>query len=211
MRSERAQRVLDVVGASVGLLILSPLFGAIAIAIALDDGGPVLFRQMRVGRDGKDFSMLKFRSMVVDADRRGGLLTLAQDRRITRLGRWLRRFKLDELPQLVNVLAGDMALVGPRPEVRRYVDLYTAEQRRVLDLRPGITDPASLAYFDEGDLLARSADPERTYITEIMPHKIDMNLIYAAGASVGSDVAVVLRTIARPLGRRTSTLASLPR
>jgi lipopolysaccharide/colanic/teichoic acid biosynthesis glycosyltransferase len=199
MRSERAQRALDVAVSSVGLVLLSPFLAGIAIVILLDGGPPVIFRQRRVGRFGRDFEMLKFRSMVVDAERTGGQLTVGNDRRITRVGRWLRRLKLDELPQLLNVVAGDMSLVGPRPEVRRYVELYTLDQRKVLDLRPGITDPASLEYYDESGVLARATDPERTYVAEIMPHKIAMNLAYASRASVRNDVSVIVRTVLHPL------------
>lgn len=214
MRSERAQRLLDLIVASVGLFVLSPVLLAIALTVMLDNGRPVIFRQTRVGRHGRDFGMLKFRSMVIDAERQGGSLTLADDQRVTRIGRWLRRFKLDELPQLVNVLVGDMSLVGPRPEVRRYVDLYDLEQRRVLDLRPGVTDPASLAYYDEGDLLSRSLDPEGTYVAEIMPRKIAMNLAYAARASVRNDLEVIVRTVLHPFlsePRRAQSARSVAR
>jgi lipopolysaccharide/colanic/teichoic acid biosynthesis glycosyltransferase len=169
----RAKRVMDVCGSLVGLVVLAPLFVLVGIAIAADgrDGGSgsVLFAQERVGLRGARFRMWKFRTMVVDAERRGAQLTVGADPRITRVGRWLRRLKIDELPQLFNVLRGEMSLVGPRPEVPRFVALYTEAQRAVLDLVPGITDPASIRYRDEASELARAADPERCYIEEIMP------------------------------------------
>ncbi|HEX2203616.1 MAG TPA: sugar transferase, partial [Longimicrobium sp.] len=166
----------------------------------LDDRGPVFFRQERVGKDGKPFRMWKFRTMRVDAEKVGPQLTVGADPRITRVGRWLRKTKVDELPQLLNVLSGEMSLVGPRPEVPRYVAMYTPEQRRVLSLMPGITDPASIRYRDESAVLAEADDPERTYVEEVMPEKIRLNLDYAARSSVLSDTAVILKTIL-PIGR----------
>ena len=189
------KRAVDVAGAVAGLVVLSPVLAALALLVKAGDGGPVLFRQERVGRDGRLFWMYKFRSMVQDAERGGSLLTVGGDPRITPVGRLLRRTKLDELPQLLNVLRGEMSLVGPRPEVPRYVALYTAEQRRVLALVPGITDPAATAYIDEGALLARAADPEQAYVQQIMPDKLRLNLQYAARATVLTDVAVILRTL----------------
>jgi lipopolysaccharide/colanic/teichoic acid biosynthesis glycosyltransferase len=165
--------------------------------IKLDDGGAVFFRQVRVGRDGRLFRVWKFRTMIANAEQRGGPLTVGEDPRTTRIGRWLRRSKLDELPQLFNVLAGEMSLVGPRPEVPRYVALYSPDQRRVLDLVPGITDPASIVYRHESDLLARAPDPERHYIAVIMPEKIRINLAYAARATWWTDLVVVLDTLRR--------------
>jgi lipopolysaccharide/colanic/teichoic acid biosynthesis glycosyltransferase len=190
-----SKRVLDLVGATLGLLVLWPLFAIVAALIKLDDGGPVLFVQSRVGRGGRPFAMLKFRTMTVDAGQRGGSLTIGADPRITRLGRLLRASKLDELPQLVNVLTGDMSLVGPRPELAKYVALYDADQRRVLELRPGITDPASIAYRHESMLLDRAPDPEAFYIASILPDKIRINLDYAARASVLRDLGVIASTI----------------
>ncbi|HEX6966243.1 MAG TPA: sugar transferase [Gemmatimonadaceae bacterium] len=192
----RAKRALDLVGSGVGLVVLAPLFVVIAAAVKLD-GGPVFFRQERVGRHGRPFRMWKFRTMVPDAERVGPQITARGDRRITRVGRWLRTSKLDELPQLLNVAAGEMSLVGPRPEVARYVRRYTAEQRRVLDLVPGITDPASIQYRDEERLLAQAADPERLYIDRLLPDKIRLNLEYAARASVARDVMLIAQTLAR--------------
>jgi lipopolysaccharide/colanic/teichoic acid biosynthesis glycosyltransferase len=189
----RINRLADLVAAGLGLMLLSPLFLATALAILWRDGRPVFFRQERIGRGGQPFYLWKFRTMRPASG--GPLLTVAGDARITPLGRLLRRTKLDELPQLWNVLKGEMSLVGPRPEVRRYVERYTPDQRRVLALTPGITDPASLKYFDEERVLATFSDPESAYVEVIMPQKISLNLDYAARATFLSDLAVVLRSI----------------
>jgi lipopolysaccharide/colanic/teichoic acid biosynthesis glycosyltransferase len=191
------KRVLDVAAAALGLVLLGPLFLVIAMAIALEDGGPVFFRQQRVGRGGRLFLLWKFRTMRVDAERIGGQLTVRGDPRITRVGQWLRGAKLDELPQLLNVLRGEMSLVGPRPEVPRYVALYSAEQRAVLEELPGITDPASLRYYDEGAVLGKSADPEGHYVSHVMPEKIRLNLEYARRATLVTDFRIVLSTLRR--------------
>jgi lipopolysaccharide/colanic/teichoic acid biosynthesis glycosyltransferase len=191
------KRLFDLCWTLPGLLVLWPAFLVIAMLIKLDDGGAVFFRQVRVGRDGRLFRVWKFRTMIANAEQRGGPLTVGEDPRTTRIGRWLRRSKLDELPQLFNVLAGEMSLVGPRPEVPRYVALYSPDQRRVLDLVPGITDPASIVYRHESDLLARAPDPERHYIAVIMPEKIRINLAYAARATWWTDLVVVLDTLRR--------------
>jgi lipopolysaccharide/colanic/teichoic acid biosynthesis glycosyltransferase len=191
---------LDVTASLAGLVLLSPVLAAIAAAIKLDTPGTVFYRQERVGRGGVPFRIWKFRTMVAGAASLGSALTVGDDSRITEVGRLLRRFKLDELPQLANVLTGEMSLVGPRPEVPRYVELYTEAQRRVLDLVPGITDPASIAYRDEATLLAQRPDPEAAYVQEIMPDKIRLNLEYAGRASVRSDLGLIWRTI-RHLGR----------
>jgi len=191
-----AKRAFDLLGASLGLLLLSPLLLAIAVAIKLDSRGPVFFRQQRVGRHGVPFRIHKFRSMVADAPQRGPALTVGADARITRVGRWLRRPRLDELPQLFNVLAGQMSLVGPRPEVPQYVAHYPAGLReRALSVRPGITDPSSLLYLDESELLASAADPEREYIEVILPRKLQCAADYAAKANLRSDIGVLLRTL----------------
>lgn len=192
-----AKRIFDLACAVPGLLLMSPLFALVALTILLAEGGPVLFVQKRVGLGGSIFSMYKFRTMVTNAEAIGGLVTVGEDKRVTRVGRFLRKAKIDELPQLLNVILGNMSLVGPRPEVPRYVELYTPEQREVLRLIPGITDPASIKYRNESDLLAGSPDPERTYIDEIMPDKIDLNLQYASRASVAADCLLVLGTLAR--------------
>lgn len=208
----RTKRAIDVVGATLGLCVLCPIFAIIAGAIALCDDGPVFFRQERVGVDGTMFRMWKFRTMVKNAESLGRQLTVGDDPRITRLGRLLRRTKLDELPQLYNVLRGEMSLVGPRPEVPRYVAMYTHAERRVLALTPGITDPASLIYFDENGRLGAAADPERMYVEQVMPEKIRINLAYAARASALRDMRIVTSTLLRVisrgvLGGRASTAA----
>jgi lipopolysaccharide/colanic/teichoic acid biosynthesis glycosyltransferase len=191
-----AKRAFDLLAAGLGLLLLSPLMLAIALAIKLDSRGPVFFRQQRVGRHGVPFCIHKFRTMVADAAQRGPALTVGADPRITRVGRWLRRTRLDELPQLIDVLAGHMSLVGPRPELPRYVEHYPAALReRALSVRPGLTDPSSLLYLDEAELLARAADPEREYIEVILPRKLQCAADYAAQASLRSDLGVLLRTL----------------
>ena len=190
------KRAFDLLAAGLGLLLLWPLLLAIAAAVKLDSRGPVLFRQARVGRHGVPFRIHKFRTMVADAPQRGPALTVGDDARITRVGRWLRRTRLDELPQLIDVLAGDMSLVGPRPEVPQYVAHWPAALReRALSVRPGITDPASLLYLDEAELLARAADPEREYVEVILPRKLQCAADYAAQASLRSDLCVLLRTL----------------
>ena len=189
------RRIFDVAASGFGMLILAPLFVIVAVAILLDSGGPVFFRQVRVGRGGRPFSILKFRTMRVGAEAVGGQLTVGADPRITRVGAWLRRSKIDELPQLLNVLRGDMALVGPRPEVPRYVALYDEHQRRVLDVRPGITDPASITFRDEGSILANASDPEATYVREVMPRKLAMNLAYLERRTPVSDLGVIAATL----------------
>jgi len=191
----RAKRAFDLVGATVGLVVVSPLLLILALLIKGDHAGPVFFRQERVGHGGRPFRMWKLRTMVADAPALGLPLTVGRDPRVTRVGAWLRRLKLDELPQLFNVLVGDMTFVGPRPEVPRYVASYSAAERRVLELVPGITDEASLRYIDEGAFLAIAADPERAYVDEIVPEKIRINLAYAARATVWTDVAVILATL----------------
>lgn len=194
-----AKRAMDI-GLSLGALcVLWPLFLVIGLAIVIDDPGPVFYRQVRVGRDGKPFRIFKFRSMVVNADKKGLEITVGRDRRITRVGALLRKTKLDELAQLLNVLAGQMSFVGPRPEVPRYVALYTPYQRQVLLVRPGITDYASIAYRNENDMLAAANDPERTYIQEIMPAKIELNMKYLREISPAADIRLICRTIAAVL------------
>ena len=201
----RVKRLFDLTASLAGSLLLLPLGAAIAVAVAAD-GGPVFFRQRRVGHQGREFRIWKFRTMVPDADRVGPLLTAHGDPRITRVGHWLRHAKLDELPQLLNVITGEMSLVGPRPEVQRYVDRYRLEQRAVLELVPGITDPASLHYVDEASLLAAAEDPERLYIEQLMPDKIRRNLEYAADSTPTTDIMVIARTVlaAAGVGRKRS-------
>jgi len=190
-----AKRALDLVGAGVGVVLLAPLFALVAVAIKAGDGGPVFYRQRRVGRNGREFRIWKFRTMVVDAERAGPPLTAGEDPRVTRVGAVLRRFKVDELPQLLNVLVGEMSLVGPRPEVARYIAYYTPNERLILRHVPGITDPASLAYADEAALLAGAGDPERVYLRQIMPEKIRLSMRYARSATVLSDMMVILQTL----------------
>lgn len=193
----RGKRLFDLVAAGGVLLLVWPLFLLLAMMIKLDDGGPVFFRQSRIGRHGVPFRIWKLRTMRVDAERQGGTLTVGKDPRVTRVGCWLRRTKLDELPQLINVLLGEMSLVGPRPEVARHVAQYPydAEERKVLDLMPGITGAASIAFRNEGDLLAEAPDPEVFYAERIMAEKIQLNLVYAARASLRGDVTLIIRTI----------------
>jgi FlaA1/EpsC-like NDP-sugar epimerase/lipopolysaccharide/colanic/teichoic acid biosynthesis glycosyltransferase len=191
------KRTLDVVGSLLGLLLTAPLLAVIALAIRLEDGGPAFFVQERVGLKGRLFRMYKFRTMRV-ALQPGLPLTVAGDARITRVGRWLRRYKLDELPQLFHVLRGEMRLVGPRPEVPEYVAHYAGELVAVLDYAPGLTDPASVEGWDEGEVLARSSDPERAYIEEVLPAKVRRQLAYAARSTVRSDLLVLLATVCHP-------------
>lgn len=190
-------RLCDIVFSFFGLLFLSPLFLIVALWIVIDDPGPVFYRQQRVGRHNRDFGLLKFRSMRVGADRMSLITIGDRDPRVTRAGYYIRKFKLDELPQLWNVLIGDMSLVGPRPEVRRYVDLYTEKQRQVLSVRPGITDYASIEYIDENKLLAQAADPDKTYIEEIMPAKIELNRRYINNPTLGQYFKIIFLTIAK--------------
>ncbi|WP_298981878.1 sugar transferase [Caldilinea sp.] len=191
---DRWQRFLDIIIAGIGLVALSPLLLAVSIWVKLDSPGPILYRAARVGRGGKHFKLLKFRSMVVNADRSGPGITVFGDARVTRAGRWLRRTKIDELPQLINVLRGEMSLVGPRPEDPRYVALYTAEQRQILAYRPGITSAASLAFRHEEKLL-EGPDWETTYREKIMPAKLAIDLAYMAQRTLYTDIQLILRTI----------------
>lgn len=177
-----------------GLLGLSPLFLVLAAWIKLDSRGPVFYRQVRVGRCNRDFRLYKFRSMRPGSDRKGLITVGGHDPRVTRSGYFIRRYKLDELPQLINVFLGDMSLVGPRPEVRKYVDLYTPEQLRVLDVRPGITSLASIRYRNENDILAQADDPDRAYVERVMPDKLAIDLEYVRQASLPYDIRLIFRT-----------------
>jgi lipopolysaccharide/colanic/teichoic acid biosynthesis glycosyltransferase len=191
------KRATDIIISAIGVVVLSPLLFLIAVSVALTSKGGVFYLQTRVGKNGRDFNLLKFRTMRPKSDK-GSLLTIgARDPRITPVGYFLRKYKLDELPQLFNVLGGSMSLVGPRPEVRKYVDLYTQEQRRVLTVKPGITDYASIEYFAESELLAASPDPERTYIEEVMPAKLALNTKYIGEAGFGTDMRILFHTVAR--------------
>ncbi|HMQ67511.1 MAG TPA: sugar transferase [Ignavibacteria bacterium] len=189
------KRIFDIIFSSAGLLLLLPVFIVVAIIVKLDSKGPVFYKQSRVGKNNKDFRLYKFRTMDPDSDKKGLLTVGGKDPRITRSGYYLRKFKLDELPQLINVLIGEMSFVGPRPEVRKYVDIYTEEQIKVLDVSPGITDVASIKYRNENELLEKADDPEKYYIEIIMPDKIDLNLEYINQRSVFKDVKVILKTL----------------
>ncbi len=189
-----AKRLFDLSVAIVGLIVLSPLFGGVALAIKLDSPGSVFFRGKRVGKDGKIFYIYKFRTMVADAARRGPGITTSTDNRITRVGRFLRRTKIDELPQLINVIKGEMSLVGPRPEDPAYVAHYTPEQRRVLSVLPGITSAASLAFRHEEQLL-QGADWERVYLEKVMPCKLAIELAYLERRTWWTDLGLIVKTI----------------
>jgi len=188
-------RFFDFVLSLVGLVILAPIFIVLAAWIKIDSVGPVFYKQIRVGQNGKDFGLFKFRSMVVDADKKGLITVGGRDPRITRSGYFIRKYKLDELPQLINVLVGDMSLVGPRPEVRKYVELYDDDQNKVLSVKPGITDYASIEYMDENEILGKSTDPEKTYIKEIMPEKIKYNMKYIKNRSLIEYFKIIFLTV----------------
>ena len=188
------KRLFDIVASGLGLILLSPLFLVLAIWIKVDSEGPVFYRQIRVGRYNRDFRIFKFRSMRAGSDT-GSLITIGgRDSRITRSGYFIRKFKFDELPQLINVLIGDMSLVGTRPEVRHYVNYWTPEQMHVLDVRPGITDPASIKYLDENELLEKAEDPEKYYIEVIMQEKIRLYLEYVEKHNFFYDLALIFKT-----------------
>ena len=188
------KRLFDIVASGFGLIVLSPLFLVLAIWIKCDSKGPVFYRQVRVGYKNKDFRIFKFRSMRVGADK-GSLVTIGgHDPRVTRSGYFIRKFKFDELPQLINVFLGDMSLVGPRPEVRHYVDYWTPEQMHVLDVRPGITDPASIKFRNENELMEKAENPEKYYIEVIMQEKIKLYLEYVEKHSFWYDFGLILKT-----------------
>jgi lipopolysaccharide/colanic/teichoic acid biosynthesis glycosyltransferase len=191
------KRAFDFLLSSLGLVFLSPLFLLLAAAIRLDSPGPVFFRQERAGKEGVPFRIFKFRSMDSDAPEKGPSITAAGDPRVTRVGRFLRRTKLDEMPQLLNVWRGEMSLVGPRPEVPAYVALYDERQRKVLSVRPGITDPASILYVDEEGILAAAANPQRLYEETILPKKLELNLRYIENMSLAIDISLILKTFSR--------------
>jgi lipopolysaccharide/colanic/teichoic acid biosynthesis glycosyltransferase len=191
------KRAFDLVCASFGIVVTSPLLIAVAVAIKWTSPGPLFYRGVRVGRHGKAFKIFKFRTMVVDAERLGGASTSNADARITAVGRFLRSCKLDELPQLLNVLSGDMSLVGPRPEVQKYVDMYSERERPILQLRPGITDWASIWNADEGAVLAQAADPDRAYEELIRPTKLTLQLKYAHECSLSVDLKILVATALR--------------
>lgn len=191
------KRLFDIFASYFGLMFLFPFLFFIAILIVLDSKGGVFYRQVRVGKGNKDFRIFKFRTMRPDSDKAGLLTVGAKDNRITKIGVFLRKYKIDEFPQLLNVLIGDMSIVGPRPEVRKYVDMYNAEQLRVLEVRPGITDYASIEFSNENELLAKSDNPEQTYIQEVMPAKLKLNLKYISEAGLATDIKIIFRTLGK--------------
>lgn len=188
------KRLLDICSSLVALVIFSPLFFVISVLIKLDSEGPVFYRGVRVGRYGKAFRMYKFRTMVVNAEKIGGPSTADDDPRITRIGKLLRKYKLDELPQLINVLRGEMSLVGPRPEVPLYVEMFTEDEKAILSVRPGMTDWASIWDSDEGALLAGSEDPEKVYMEKVRPEKIRLQLEYVRNHSLWTDLKILAMT-----------------
>ncbi|MEF9924021.1 MAG: sugar transferase [Muribaculaceae bacterium] len=189
------KRIFDIFASGIGLILLSPILFIIAIWVKIDSSGPVFYRQVRVGLHNKDFNIFKFRSMRIGSDK-GSLITIGgRDSRITKSGYFIRKYKIDELPQLINVFIGDMSLVGPRPEVRRYVDKYTSEQLKVLNVRPGITDVASIKYRNENDTLGTVDNPDIYYISVIMPDKLKLNLEYLSHRSLISDIKLIIKTI----------------
>ena len=192
------KRIFDITLSLFGLIILLPFMLIIAILIKIDSKGPVFFKQIRVTKNGKEFKIFKYRTMRVGSDKYSQI-TVGKDNRITKIGAFLRKYKLDEIPQLINVLIGDMSLVGPRPEVPKYVALYTDEQKEILKVRAGITDYASIEFSDENDLLASEEDPEKAYIEKIMPKKIELNKKYLSEISMLTDIRIILLTIKKIL------------
>ena len=188
-------RLLDIVLSLLGLLFLLPIFLILAVWIKFDSQGSIFFRQIRVGKDGRDFRIYKFRTMIVNAEKMGIITIGERDPRITNSGYFLRKYKLDELPQLINVLKGEMSFVGPRPEVRKYVEMYNQEQLKILTVKPGITDYASIEYINEDEILGKSLDPEKTYIEGIMPQKIKYNMKYINNKTVIEYFKIIFLTI----------------
>ena len=188
------KRLFDIVASGLGLIVLSPLFAVLAVWIKADSKGPVFYRQTRVGRNNRDFRLFKFRSMRPDSDKLGLITVGGHDPRVTRSGYYIRKYKLDEFPLRIIVFKGDMSLVGPRPEVRKYVDMYTPEQMRVLSVRPGITSLASIRYRNENDILAASDDPDRCYIEQVMPDKLAIDLEYVDRATLWNDIRLIFST-----------------
>ena len=189
------KRLFDIIASLLGIIILIPLLFIICIFIVAGSGFPVFYLQTRVGKDGKDFNLFKFRTMANNSDKKGLLTIGGRDSRVTKIGYYLRKYKLDELPQLLNVFIGDMSLVGPRPEVRKYVSLYNDMQKKVLHVRPGITDLASIEFFDENEMLGKSLNPEQTYITEVMPKKLELNLLYIEQRGFIMDLNIICNTL----------------
>ncbi len=190
-------RIADIIFSLLGIIIILPLLILIGVWIKIDSKGPILFNQQRVGRWSRDFYLHKLRTMKVDSESKGQLTVGGRDPRITSIGYYLRKFKLDELPQLFNVLKGEMSLVGPRPEVRRYVEYYQGEQLKVLNVKPGVTDYASISYSNENDLLSTSDNPEKTYIEEVMPAKLELNKKFIENPTIGNYLKVILLTVSK--------------
>jgi lipopolysaccharide/colanic/teichoic acid biosynthesis glycosyltransferase len=205
------KRAIDAVGAAVGLLVLSPVLVIAALLVKLDSAGPVFFRQTRVGRHFQPFRIYKFRTMVCEQGETARPITYGSDARITRIGRVLRMLKIDELPQLINVVKGEMSLVGPRPELPRYVEMFRADYEQLLEVRPGITDPASLCYRNEAEMLGHVADPEHEYVTRVLPHKIRLAKAYVRGSGLAYDLKLIFLTLVLVVirRRRSSWLPSI--
>jgi len=197
------KRAFDIIMASAGLVLFSPLFVFVAVLIKLDSVGPVFFRQERIGRGFRPFNILKFRTMVQDAHKQGGLITSGNDPRITRVGRFVRENKIDELPQLINVIKGEMSFVGPRPEVRQFVELFRSDYEEILKVRPGVTDIASLKYQDEAKLIGQFTAPEEEYVRSILPDKIRLAKEYVDRSSIFFDLSLILRTLPKLFGFKT--------
>lgn len=195
------KRLFDIVASGLGLIALSPVFAVLAVWIKADSKGTIFYRQTRVGRGGKDFRLYKFRSMRPDSDKHGLITVGGRDPRVTRSGYYIRKYKLDEFPQLINVLKGDMSLVGPRPEVRKYVNLYTPEQKLVLSVRPGITSLASIRYRNENEILAAAVDPDKCYVEQIMPDKLAIDLEYVSRANFWTDIKLIFSTFKEIIAR----------
>ncbi len=193
------KRLFDLFFSLIGLIILSPLIFIISILIIIDSKGGIFYKQKRVGKNNRDFSLLKFRTMKTSADMQGLLTVGSKDSRVTKTGYFLRKHKLDELPQLLNILKGEMSFVGPRPEVRKYVELYNEKQKQVLKIKPGLTDYASLEYINESDILSKAANPEKVYIEEIMPAKLELNLKYITESGIKTYMKIIYKTLRKIL------------
>jgi lipopolysaccharide/colanic/teichoic acid biosynthesis glycosyltransferase len=193
------KRIFDIISSLVVLTMGLPFFILIAFLIGIDSKGGVFFIQQRVGKDNRNFGLFKFRTMRSDSEKAGQITVGGKDPRITKIGYFLRKFKLDEVPQLLNVIKGDMSIIGPRPEVRRYVDMYSKEQLKVLSVRPGLSDFASIEYINENELLGKSENPEKTYIEEIIPAKLQLNLKYIEQKSFSTDIKLIFKTIEKIL------------
>jgi len=200
------KRIFDVLFSGFVLLCFMPIGLVLAILILLESKGGVFFKQVRIGKNGTPFYLFKFRSMFIDAESLGKITIGSRDPRITRVGFYIRRYKLDEFPQFINVIRGEMSIVGPRPEVKEYVDLYSEEQRKILAVKPGITDYASLTYFHENEILAKSENPQQTYIQEVMPEKIRLNEKYLANPTLLQDISIIRKTVVKMFFSRKNSL-----